>query len=461
MRIERDSMGTMEVPDSALYGAQTQRAALNFPISVLRFSKDFISAIGLIKLAACRANGKLGLLPEKKVQLIENASKEVVDGIHHDQFVVDIFQTGSGTSTNMNVNEVIANRATEIAGGKRGDRGVVHPNDDINMCQSSNDVIPSAIHIAAQLALEGELIPALLRLEGALENRAKEFAEVIKAGRTHLQDATPVTLGQEFSGYAAQVKNGVERIRKAQSSILELPLGGTAVGTGINAHPEFARLVIEEINAITGSRFFEARNHFEAQGGRDAVVELSGQLKTIACSLMKIANDLRWLGAGPRCNLFEVFLPEIQPGSSIMPAKVNPVLCESVMMVAAQVIGNDSTITVCGQHGNFELNVMMPVMAHNLLESIKLLSRVSTVFCERCVNGIQANEPQCKKYAENSLASVTSLAPIIGYDKAAEVAKLAYHENKSVREAALKLGVMGEEELDTALDLMAMTNRLR
>ncbi len=457
MRTEKDSMGTMEVPDDALYGASTQRAVLNFNVSSLRFSKQFISAVGVIKKAAALANHSLDLLPQKQAEAIVKAAEKVINAELYSQFVIDIFQTGSGTSTNMNANEVIANYATELLGGKRGDRNAVHPNDHVNMSQSSNDVIPSAIHVAAYEAVKVTLIPGLEKLEKALLAKSKEFSGVIKSGRTHLQDATPITLGQEFSGYAAQINYGILRIKSASERILELALGGTAVGTGLNTHPKFPSRAIEEINKITGSKYREASNHFEAQGSRDAAVELSGQMKTVACSLMKIANDLRWLAAGPRCSLFEIQLPEIQPGSSIMPAKVNPVVCESVMMVAAHVIGNDSCITTAGQHGNFELNVMLPVIAYNLLESVELLGKVSVNFVDKCISGIKANEDRCREYAEMSLATCTSLARVIGYDKAADLAKRAYKEGKTVRQVALETKALPEAELNRVLDLMAMT----
>jgi fumarate hydratase, class II len=457
MRTEKDSMGEMQVPDNALYGASTQRAVLNFPVSNLRFSRRFIAALGLVKTAAARVNAELGLLSRDKAEAICQAAWEVVDGTLYDQFVVDLFQTGSGTSTNMNANEVIANRAIDILGGKRGDKTLIHPNDHVNMCQSSNDVIPTAMNIAAQQGIADALIPGLSKLEQSLELKSKEFATVIKAGRTHLQDATPITLGQEFSGYAAQTRYCIERLKRAQVAILELALGGTAVGTGINTHPDFPRLAIQEINRLTGQQFKEARNHFEAQGACDAVVELSGQLKAVACALMKIANDLRWLSSGPRCNIFEIQLPEVQPGSSIMPAKVNPVICESLMMVAAQAIGNDCGLTVAVQHRNFELNTMLPVIAHNLLESIDLLGSAASNFSEKCIQGIEANTERCRENAEKSLATCTSLAPKIGYDAAAKVAKKAYAENKSVRQAALDMKVITPEELDKVLDLMSMT----
>lgn len=457
MRKERDSMGEMEVPEDALYGASTQRAVLNFKVSPLKFSQRFISALGLIKFAAARANQSLGLLEEKKVSAICAACEEVITGKLYPHFVLDVFQTGSGTSTNMNANEVIANRAIEVLGGKRGEKSLVHPNDHVNMSQSSNDVIPSTIHIAANEAIEEDLKPALKLLHDALLAKSKEFASVIKAGRTHLQDATPITLGQEFSGYAAQIAFSIERITRAQESLQEIALGGTAVGTGVNTHPEFPALTIKEINARAKGKYREARNHFEAQGARDACVEMSGQLKATACSLMKIANDIRWLAAGPRCSLGELALPEIQPGSSIMPAKVNPVICESVMMVAAHVIGNDACITTAGQHGNFELNVMLPVIGYNLSQAIELLAGVSRNFVEKCISGIKANVERCSEYAEKSLATCTSLAPKIGYDKAADIAKRALKENKTVRQVAKELQVLPDAELDRVLDLISMT----
>ncbi len=456
-RVERDSMGEMQVPDEALYGASTQRAVLNFQVSKLRFSKRFIAALGYFKKAAALTNTEMGLLDEGKCKAIVSAAEELISGELYSHFVVDIFQTGSGTSTNMNANEVIANRAAQILGGTVGDKTLVHPNDHVNMSQSSNDTIPTTIHIAANLAVKEDLLPGLEKLAKALEDKEQEFKNVVKSGRTHLQDATPVTLGQEFGGYAAQIRNGIERVKRSQHTLLELALGGTAVGTGLNTPVGFAPQAVAKVADMTGIPFVEAPNHFEAQGGRDAIVEFSGQLKTIACSLMKIANDIRWLGSGPRLGIGEIFLPEIQPGSSIMPAKVNPVICESVMMVAAQVIGNDACITTCGQHGNFELNVMLPVIGHNILESIELTGSVASNFVDKCISGIKANEEKCLENAEKSLAVCTSLAPIIGYDKAAALAKRAYKENKTVREMAIEMDVLPKDELDKALDLMAMT----
>ena len=456
-RVEKDSMGQMSVPESALYGASTERAVLNFPISGYRFSRPFIRALGMIKLAAAQANHDLGLLDAERSALIVQAAEEVVDGKLDEHFPLDIFQTGSGTSTNTNANEVIANRCAQLGGKPIGSRELVHPNDHVNMGQSSNDVIPSAIHISGAEQLKNCLVPALEQLRDALEAKAKEFWDIIKIGRTHLMDATPVRLGQEFSGYAQQVAYAKERAQKAIDVLRELALGGTAVGTGLNRHVDFPGKVMRHIEQRTGIKFYEAKNHFEAQGGKDAVVEASGQLKTIAVSLFKIANDIRLLGSGPRCGIGEIQLPAAQPGSSIMPGKVNPVMCESMMMVCAQVIGNDATITWSGANGNFELNVMMPVMAHALLESIRLLTHVVEVFCEKCVTGIVANKARCQELVELSMAMVTSLAPKIGYDRAAEIAKESLKTGKTVRQICLEKKVLPKTELDHALDPVAMT----
>ena len=456
-RVEKDSMGQMSVPESALYGASTERAVLNFPISGYRFSRPFIRALGLIKWAAAQANHDLGLLDAERSALIVQAAEEVVDGKLDEHFPLDIFQTGSGTSTNTNANEVIANRCAQLGGKPIGSRELVHPNDHVNMGQSSNDVIPSAIHISGAEQLKNCLVPALEKLRDALEAKAKEFWDIIKIGRTHLMDATPVRLGQEFSGYAQQVAYGKERAQKAMEVLRELALGGTAVGTGLNRHVDFPGKVMRHIEQRTGIKFYEAKNHFEAQGGKDAVVEASGQLKTIAVSLFKIANDIRLLGSGPRCGIGEIQLPATQPGSSIMPGKVNPVMCESMMMVCAQVIGNDATITWSGANGNLELNVMMPVMAHALLESIRLLTHVVEVFCEKCVTGIVANTARCQELVELSMAMVTSLAPKIGYDRAAEIAKESLKTGKTVRQICLEKKVLPETDLDRALDPVAMT----
>jgi fumarate hydratase class II len=456
-RVEKDSMGEMSIPESALYGASTQRAVLNFPISGYRFARPFIRALGLIKWAAAQANHDLGLLDAERSALIVQAAEEVVDGKLDEHFPLDIFQTGSGTSTNTNANEVIANRCAQLAGKPIGSRELVHPNDHVNMGQSSNDVIPSAIHISGAEQLKNCLVPALEKLRDALEAKAKEFWDIIKIGRTHLMDATPVRLGQEFSGYAQQVAYAKERAQKAIEVLRELALGGTAVGTGLNRHVDFPGKVMRHIEQRTAIKFYEAKNHFEAQGGKDAVVEASGQLKTIAVSLFKIANDIRLLGSGPRCGIGEIQLPTTQPGSSIMPGKVNPVMCESMMMVCAQVIGNDATMTWSGANGNFELNVMMPVMAHALLESIRLLTHVVDVFCEKCVTGIVANKARCQELVELSMAMVTSLAPKIGYDRAADIAKESMKTGKTVRQICLEKKVLPKTELDRALDPVAMT----
>jgi len=455
-RIERDSMGEVRVPKQAYYGAQTQRAVENFPISGIGFPPRFIRALAIIKHAAASANQELGLLDSKIADVIRAAASEVIDGKLDKEFVVDIFQTGSGTSTNMNANEVIANRALELLDKERGSKEV-HPNDHVNMSQSSNDVIPTAIHVSALEAIQRELLPALRRLHQALTAKAKEFDRIVKIGRTHLADATPIRLGQEFSGYARQIELSIERIVAAASGLEELALGGTAVGTGINTHPEFPSRTIKKISQMTELPFREAKNHFEAQAAKDAVVQVSGSLKTLAVSLTKIANDLRWLSSGPRCGIGEISLPDTQPGSSIMPGKVNPVMCESVLQVAAHVIGCDATITICGQAGNFELNVMMPVMALRLLEAITFSAAVVNAFTEKCVVGIEANKERCEEMIEKSLAMVTALAPVIGYDAAAKIAKESYATGKTVREVALAHKVLPPDKLAKILDPWRMT----
>jgi fumarate hydratase class II len=455
--MERDSMGEISVLESALYGASTQRAVLNFPISGYRFPRSFIRAIGLIKWAAAQANHDLGLLDATRSALIVQAAEEVAEGKLDKHFPLDIFQTGSGTSTNTNANEVIANRCAQLAGKPIGSRDPVHPNDHVNMGQSSNDVIPSAIHVSATEELKNLLLPALQKLESALQEKAREFWDTIKIGRTHLMDATPVRLGQEFSGYAQQVAYSKQRAQRALDVLRELALGGTAVGTGLNRHVDFPGKVMRHLEQRTGISFYEAKNHFEAQGSKDAVVEASGLLKTIATSLFKIANDIRWLGSGPRCGIGEIRLPATQPGSSIMPGKVNPVMCESMMMVCAEVFGNDACITWAGANGNFELNVMMPVMAHDLLESIRLLANVINAFCEKCVIGIVANKERCQELVELSMAMVTSLVPKIGYDRAAEIAKESASTGRTVREICRQKKVLPDEELDRVLDPVAMT----
>ena len=454
-RIERDSMGEMQVPANAYWGASTQRAVLNFPISDLRFPRQFIRALGQIKQAAAQVNESLGTVDPQIAEAIVQAAQEVIDGKLDSHFVLDIFQTGSGTSTNMNANEVIANRASELLGGSRGSRKV-HPNDHVNFGQSSNDVIPTAIHLSALVSIEHDLIPALQGLQRALEQKAQEFMPVIKTGRTHLQDATPIRLGQEFHGYAGQIERGIARMRHAQNELSEVALGGTAVGTGVNTHPEFARLVCRRLSEIDGVTVRETSNHFQAQSTLDNIVEASGALNTLAVSLMKIADDIRWLGSGPRAGIGEIDLPAVQPGSSIMPGKVNPVIAESVAMVCAQVMGNHTTISISGQSGNFEINVMMPVSAYNLLQSISLLASASRNFTEQCIKGINATT-KGPEMVERGLAISTALAPIIGYDAAANISKEAYKTGKTVREVAREKTNLSEEELDRILDPASMT----
>ena len=456
VRVERDSMGELRVPADAYYGAQTMRAVLNFPISGLRFPSSLIRSLGQIKLAAAQVNRELGLLSEALSDAIASAAQEVVEGKLDSHFVVDVFQTGSGTSTNMNANEVISNRAIEILGGKLGSREPVHPNDHVNLGQSSNDVIPTAIHIAALDAVNRGLVPALGHLQSALERKAEEFMPVVKTGRTHLQDATPIRLGQEFQGHAGQVERGVRRLQHAAQSLSEVALGGTAVGTGVNTHPEFARRVCAKLSKMLGTTVRETDNHFQAQSSLDAVVECSGALKTVAVSLMKVANDIRWLGSGPRAGIGEIELPEVQPGSSIMPGKVNPVIPESVCQVAAQVIGNDATIAIAGQSGNFEINVMMPVAAHNLLESIDILASASRNLADQCVSGLTAT-PRGPDMVHSGLAIVTTLVPHVGYDAAAAIAKEAQATGKSIREVAAARTSLSDEELDEVLDPESMT----
>ena len=457
VRIEQDSLGEKEVPAGAYYGIQTVRAIENFPISGIGFQRPFIRALGLIKGAAAQVNGELGFLEKDWVRAIRQAAQEVAEGNLDKEFLVDIFQTGSGTSTNMNANEVISNRAIEILGGVLGSKKPVHPNDHVNRCQSSNDVIPTAIHLAALEGINKDLVPALRKLEAGLSKKAEEFNGIVKIGRTHLQDATPIRLGQEFSGYARQLTLAIKRIESVKEELGELALGGTAVGTGINAHPQFASRVIVLLEKEMGLRLREAANHFEAQASKDALVQTSGVLRTLAVSLIKIANDIRWLASGPRSGLGEIFLPETQPGSSIMPGKVNPVMAESVLQVAAQVIGNDATVAFGGLSGNLELNVMMPVMAYNLLQSIELLSRSAENFSVRCIQGIKANEERCAALVEQSLAMCTALAPVIGYDAAAKIAKEAYHSGKTVREVTLDQKVLPEDQLKKLLDPWGMT----
>ena len=456
-RIERDTMGEVRVPADALWRAQTQRAVENFPISGRGLEPAHIRALAQIKGAAAQVNASLGVLDEDLAKAIATAAAHVAAGGYDDQFPIDVFQTGSGTSSNMNVNEVIAELATRALGRP------VHPNDHVNASQSSNDVFPSSIHLAATEAITSSLIPALDHLVVALSAKARDWSEVVKAGRTHLMDATPVTLGQEFSGYAAQMQNGIDRLTDALPRLAELPLGGTAVGTGVNTPPGFAAAVIALLKQTTGLPLSEARNHFEAQGARDALVELSGQLRTIAVGLTKICNDLRWMSSGPRTGLAEINLPDLQPGSSIMPGKVNPVLPEATLMVCAQVIGNDAAVTVAGASGNFELNVMMPVLARNLLESVRLLSTSSRLLADRCVAGITANVDRMRTYAESSPSVVTPLNRYLGYENAAKVAKKALAEEKTIKAVVVEMGFvergdLTDEQLDAALDVASMTH---
>ena len=452
-RTETDSLGDVQVPSSALYGAQTQRARDNFPISSLRFPRRFVEALGTVKAAAARANQDLGLLDAAKAGAIADAADRVRSGDLDDQFVLDIFQTGSGTSTNMNANEVIAT----VARRALGEGGAVHPNDDVNMGQSSNDVIPTAMHVAARVGIETELVPALERFAQSLEAKAAEFDDVVKSGRTHLMDATPVRLGQEFGGYAAQVRKGVERVRRASEELAELALGGTATGTGINRPDAFPQKAIDYIAEMTGLSFREADNHFEAQAAKDAYVSAAGALNTVAVSLVKIANDIRHLSSGPTSGLSEIRLPAIQPGSSIMPGKVNPVMSEAMMMVAARVMGNATTITVGGQHGNFELNVMMPVMAHAMLESVEALSGVLDAFRERCLDGITANRDRARDLLELNPSIATALNGDIGYDAASKVAKKAAAEGRSVRDVLTEMDLIPADRVDAVLDVRSMT----
>lgn len=452
MRTEKDTMGEMAVPDEALWGASTQRAVLNFPISGRPLPPAFIRGLGWVKLAAAQANAELGRLAPAKGRLIMQAAREIADGKHTAQFPVDVFQTGSGTSTNMNANEVIARRAAQLA-----PEPAVHPNDDVNLGQSSNDIIPTALHFSVAVALDRELVPALRQLAGRLDAKAVDFAAIVKIGRTHLMDATPLTLGQEFSGYAAQVHKAVERAQRAIAVLGELAVGGTAVGTGLNTHPEFAARVCRILSAESGLAFREARNHFEAQAARDDCVEVAGQLAAMAASLGKIAGDIRLLASGPRAGLGEISLPATQPGSSIMPGKVNPVMCEMLVQVGHYVQGLGQTVTACGRDGQFELNVTLPLMAHCLHEAITCLANGAKVFAEKCVAGIAAEAERCRELMERSLMLVTALNPHIGYDAAAGVAKEAFATGRSLREVVLARGLMDAATLDRALEPLAMT----
>ena len=456
-RIEHDSMGEVRVPEDALWRAQTQRAVENFPISGTVLEAEHIQAMARVKAAAAKVNAELGVIADEQAKAIQDAAAQIVAGEHLDQFPIDVFQTGSGTSSNMNMNEVLATLASQKTSQK------VHPNDHVNASQSSNDVFPSSVHLAATAAVTHDLLPALDHLAAALEERAAAFAAVVKSGRTHLMDATPVTLGQEFSGYAAQVRYGIERLQNTVPRLAELPLGGTAVGTGINTPHGFPQLVIERLVAETRLPLSEARNHFEAQGARDALVEASGQVRVVAVGLYKIVNDIRWMGSGPRAGLRELAIPDLQPGSSIMPGKVNPVVPEAVRMVCAQVIGNDAAVAFAGTQGDFELNVMIPVMAANLLGSIRLLANASRLLADRCIEGLTANEEIARGYAESSPSIVTPLNRYLGYDEAAAIAKQALKEGRTIREVVVERGHLGdgkltEEQLDEALDVLRMTH---
>jgi len=451
-RVEKDSMGEMKTPANMLYGATTQRAVENFPVSGIRFSREFIRVLALVKASCAEVNKKLGKLDGKLADAIVKASAAIAEGKYDEHFPIDIFQTGSGTSTNMNFNEVAANVANVDLGGKVGSKSPIHPNDHVNMGQSSNDIIPTAIHVAAAVEVKERLIPALKKLETTLGQKAKQFASIVKTGRTHLQDATPITLGQEFSGYENQVKKSVERLERALPGVCELAVGGTAVGTGINTDAKFGKLVSESLASKLRLPFVEAENHFEAQASKDACVELSGALKTAAVALTKIANDIRWLSSGPRNGIGEIIIPPVQPGSSIMPGKVNPVIPESLLQVCAQVIGNDAAITAGGAAGNFELNVMMPMIAHNLIQSISILANGVLMFESKCARGIEANLKKIGETVERSLMLATPLAPVVGYDKAAEISKKAFAENKTVREVALATLDLSKEQLSEILD---------
>lgn len=458
-RIEYDTMGEVDVPADVLWGATTQRAIQSLKISSLRLPQSFISAVGVVKVAAARANRHIGALDPERCEAMVQAGLEVIRGALQNHFVVDLFQTGSGTATNMNANEVIAHRANQMLPHDGSAEGKIHPHDHVNMGQSSNDVIPSALHISVYQTIHSALLPKVRELERALLAKSDEFSEVVKPGRTHLQDATPVTLGQEFGGYASQVCHASKRIEHSSVGLLSLALGGSAVGTGITTRPGYVEAALKEISALTGFQFVEAENHFEAQASQDVVVEISGQLRGLAIVLMKIANDLRWMASGPRCGLGEISLPPIMPGSSIMPGKINPIVCEIVMMVSAHVIGNDAAVSVCGQNGNFELNTMLPLLAHHVLEQIELLGNVAGAFAQSCVAGIVAHPERCRELTERSLASVTALTPEIGYDRAAELVTRAMRENSTVRVVADEASALPKEQLDRLLDPRTMVGK--
>jgi len=456
MRIEKDTMGEINLPDDSYYGAQTKRAFDNFQISSKKIPRSMISSIAMIKRSAAIVNNQLNFIDSKVKDAIVKACDEVIQGKYDNQFIVDVYQTGSGTSSNMNANEVIANRACEILGGNKGDKTLVHPNDHVNYGQSSNDVIPTSIHIATSIETTKRLIPELKLLKKSLDNKSHQFKDIIKIGRTHLMDATPITLGQEFSGYSKMIENSILRLENDLPFLFKLAQGGTAVGTGINTHKDFGKLVAKELSIVTGLNFSESDNHFESQATQDSIVHFSGSLKTLAVSLYKIANDIRWLGSGPRSGLGELVLPAVQPGSSIMPGKVNPVICESLIQVSSQVVGYDSAITLGGMGGIFELNLMLPLIGSNILESINILSNGMVMFREKLLDNLSANEKKCNGYIEDSLAMCTSLAPIIGYDKAASIAKKAFKTDKTVREICIEDNVLSEDDLSKILDPYSM-----
>tara|TARA_B100001287_G_scaffold63909_1_gene51906 strand:- start:686 stop:2083 length:1398 start_codon:yes stop_codon:yes gene_type:complete len=456
MRIEKDTMGEINLPDDSYYGAQTKRAFDNFQISSKKIPRSMISSIAMIKRSAAIVNNQLNFIDSKVKDAIVKACDEVIQGKYDNQFIVDVYQTGSGTSSNMNANEVIANRACEILGGNKGDKTLVHPNDHVNYGQSSNDVIPTSIHIATSIETTKRLIPELKLLKKSLDNKSHQFKDIIKIGRTHLMDATPITLGQEFSGYSKMIENSILRLENDLPFLFKLAQGGTAVGTGINTHKDFGKLVAKELSIVTGLNFSESDNHFESQATQDSIVHFSGSLKTLAVSLYKIANDIRWLGSGPRSGLGELVLPAVQPGSSIMPGKVNPVICESLIQVSSQVVGYDNAITLGGMGGIFELNLMLPLIGSNILESINILSNGMVMFREKLLDNLSANEKKCNGYIEDSLAMCTSLAPIIGYDKAASIAKKAFKSDKTVREICIEDNVLSEDDLSKILDPYSM-----
>ena len=456
MRIEKDTMGGINLPDDSYYGAQTKRAFDNFQISSKKIPRSMISSIAMIKRSAAIVNNQLNFIDSKVKDAVVKACDEVIQGKYDNQFIVDVYQTGSGTSSNMNANEVIANRACEILGGNKGDKTLVHPNDHVNYGQSSNDVIPTSIHIATSIETTKRLIPELKLLKKSLDNKSHQFKDIIKIGRTHLMDATPITLGQEFSGYSKMIENSILRLENDLPFLFKLAQGGTAVGTGINTHKDFGKLVANELSIVTGLNFSESDNHFESQATQDSIVHFSGSLKTLAVSLYKIANDIRWLGSGPRSGLGELVLPAVQPGSSIMPGKVNPVICESLIQVSSQVVGYDSAITLGGMGGIFELNLMLPLIGSNILESINILSNGMVMFREKLLDNLSANEKKCNGYIEDSLAMCTSLAPIIGYDKAASIAKKAFKTDNTVREICIEDNVLSEDDLSKILDPYSM-----